>query len=94
MRYVKSFALGSSAIGILVVAGALALSAFGAAGAAPDRVDIGLGPFDVIRVNRDGATTETALGAGALLVALAGGVANCVALTAMRRRGGASDPMA
>jgi recombinational DNA repair protein (RecF pathway) len=83
-RLVIAFAIGAAAFALLVaVAGLVAGVAADAAGWSSFRV--ALGPFVVVDFERVGRGSETTLGAGVAVVALAGGIANAAAAALLLR---------
>ena len=83
-RLVIAFALGTAALAVLVgVAGLAAGVAADAAGWGSFRV--ALGPLVVVDFERVGRGSETTLGAGVAVVALAGGAANAGAAALLLR---------
>ena len=79
-----AFAIGTAALAAVVaVAGLVAGVAADAAGSSSFRVAIG--PFVVVEFDRVGGGSETTLGAGVAVVALAGGLANAAAASLLLR---------
>ena len=83
-RVVIAFAIGTAALAALVaVAGLVAGVTADAGGWSSFRVAIG--PFVVVEFDRVGRGSETTLGAGVAVLALAGGVANAAAAALLLR---------
>ena len=83
-RVVIAFAIGTAALAALVaVAGLVAGVTADAASWGSFRVAIG--PFVVVEFDRIGRGSETTLGAGVAVVALAGGLANAAAAALLLR---------
>ena len=84
MRALRAFLLGTLAIGVVAYAAAAALAVAAQAG---DRsLDLALGPVVAVSVVEHAQTTTTTFGPGLVLLALAGGLANLVLASLIRRR--------
>ena len=85
-RLVIAFAIGAAALAAVVaVAGLVAGVTADAGGWSSFRVAVG--PFVVVEFDRVGRGSETTLGTGVAVVALAGGLANAAAAALMLRGG-------
>lgn len=84
MRLVKSFLLGTVALGILGYALVAALAV--AAQAGSRTLDIALGPLTLVAITADGTSTATTFGPGLVVVALVGGIANLAAAFLLSHR--------
>jgi hypothetical protein len=83
-RLVIAFAIGTAALAAVVaVAGLVAGVAADAAGWSSFRV--AMGPFVVVEFDRVGRGSETTLGTGVAVLALAGGLANAAAAALLLR---------
>jgi hypothetical protein len=84
VRPLRAFVLGFVGVGLLayVAAAALALSAE----VGGRSLDLGLGPLSLVVVERSGSSTSLTFGAGLVVIALVGGVANAVAAAVLARR--------
>ncbi len=83
-RLVIAFAIGAAAIAALVAVAGLV------AGVTADAADwrsfrVAFGPFVVVEFDRIGRGSETTLGAGVAVLALAGGLANAAAAALLLR---------
>lgn len=84
MRSLRAFLLGALAIGLVAYAAAAALAVAAQAG---DRtLDLAFGPVVVVSVGEQADATTTTFGAGLLLLAVAGGIANVTLAAVIRRR--------
>lgn len=85
MRYGKALILGTVAVSLLAGSGAAVLSALAGAGAIGP-AHVGLGPLVVVSVRHVGDSLETTLGAGFVLLGIAGGLLNAAVLALRERR--------
>jgi hypothetical protein len=86
MRVMKAFVLGTVVFAVLAYAAAVAL-ALSATEGGWSALRIAVGPFLLVAVEQDGATTVTTFGTGIVLVGLLGGAVNAAAAAALARRG-------
>ena len=84
MRALKSFLLGTIAVGVVSYALVAALAVTAQAGGRT--LEIALGPMAFVSVTHEAATTVTTFGPGLAVLALAGGLANLTAALLMRQR--------
>jgi hypothetical protein len=84
MRALRAFVLGAVAAGVVAYAVAAALAVTAQAG--ERTLELALGPLGLVTVARDGPTTVTTFGAGLVVVACVGGLANLAAALLLARR--------
>jgi hypothetical protein len=82
---VIAFLLGAAGLGIAAGAALIALGVV-ADGAGWSSFRVGIGPVPVLTFERRGGTTESTLGSGLGLIALAGGLLNAAAACFLLRR--------